>query len=407
MFVVSVLTFGMVPTAKADTDRLGTDAVVNQAEAPAPESVLHDKYGFITNANRQRGSLSKSSKDIERRGAKEKERGEKWLRMLRQWDFVVKFRKAKLQRRIRKGIPNVMRAWAWFHISHAQEYKTKYPDLSKIDTAKIPAKVKDDIEKDVDRTFPKHLQFAETDGHGQASLRRLLQWYAAIDEEVGYCQGMGFVAGLLLTYLEEEEAFYCFAAALMTPCPTPLREIYLPDLADAKRKMYVFGELGRQILGPLWTHLEEQGVHTSMYATEWLMTLFCRGFNFDLVTRVWDVYLFEGFKVVYRVALALLKVCTRFFLLSPSAPPPPAAAHLPSAHTLSLPLPLSLSQSIEKQLLTADFEDIMGLINAIQETVDVEDLMTLAWALPVRRKDIQRHEKAYALLEGKEVRVNI
>jgi hypothetical protein len=37
----------------------------------------------------------------------------------------------------------------------------------------------------------------------------------------------------------------------------------------------------------------------------------------------------------------------------------------------------------------------------------VEDLMTLAWALPVRRKDIQRHEKAYALLEGKEVRVNL
>lgn len=310
MFVVSVLTFGMVPAAKATETVLGVDEDVNQADGVS-EAVVHDKYGFITSANRQRGSLSKSGKDIERRGAKEKERGEKWLRMLRQWDFVCKFRKAKLQRRIRKGIPNVMRAWAWFHISHAREYKTKYPDLSKIDTAKIPAKVKDDIEKDVDRTFPKHLQFAETDGHGQASLRRLLQWYAAIDEEVGYCQGMGFVAGLLLTYLEEEEAFYCFAAALMTPCPTPLREIYLPDLADAKRKMYVFGELGRQILGPLWTHLEEQGVHTSMYATEWLMTIFCRGFNFDLVTRVWDVYLFEGFKVVYRVALALLKVCLR------------------------------------------------------------------------------------------------
>ena len=49
----------------------------------------------------------------------------------------------------------------------------------------------------------------------------------------------------------------------------------------------------------------------------------------------------------------------------------------------------------------------MGLISAIQENVDAEDLMTLAWTLPVRRKDIQRHEKAYALLEGKEVRVNI
>ena len=38
------------------------------------------------------------------------------------------------------------------------------------------------------------------------------------------------------------------------------------------------------------------------------MTMFCRGFPFDLVTRVWDIYLFEGYKIVYRVGLALLKL---------------------------------------------------------------------------------------------------
>jgi hypothetical protein len=39
------------------------------------------------------------------------------------------------------------------------------------------------------------------------------------------------------------------------------------------------------------------------------MTMFCRGFSFDLVTRVWDIYLAEGsFKIVYRVSLAILKV---------------------------------------------------------------------------------------------------
>ena len=44
------------------------------------------------------------------------------------------------------------------------------------------------------------------------------------------------------------------------------------------------------------------------YATEWLLTMFCRGFSFDLVTRVWDVFFSEGYKIVYRVALALVKV---------------------------------------------------------------------------------------------------
>jgi hypothetical protein len=31
-----------------------------------------------------------------------------------------------------------------------------------------------------------------------------------IDREVGYCQGMGFIAGLLLNYMVEEEAFLTF-----------------------------------------------------------------------------------------------------------------------------------------------------------------------------------------------------
>jgi hypothetical protein len=46
------------------------------------------------------------------------------------------------------------------------------------------------------------------------------------------------------------------------------------------------------------------------YFTEWALTLFSRGFSFDLVTRVWDVLMTEGsYKIVYRVSLALLKVC--------------------------------------------------------------------------------------------------
>lgn len=53
------------------------------------------------------------------------------------------------------------------------------------------------------------------DSKGQHALRNLMQWYAVLDPEVGYCQGMGFIAALLLTYLIEEHAFYCFYS-LMT-----------------------------------------------------------------------------------------------------------------------------------------------------------------------------------------------
>eukprot|EP00775_Hariotina_reticulata_P008509 gene8509-8691_t len=62
-----------------------------------------------------------------------------------------------------------------------------------------------DIEKDISRTFPNMKRFATAEG--QEALRRVLLAYAAYDPEVGYCQGLNFVAGLLLMYLPERHAF--------------------------------------------------------------------------------------------------------------------------------------------------------------------------------------------------------
>mmetsp|Transcript_2134 Transcript_2134/g.2653 ORF Transcript_2134/g.2653 Transcript_2134/m.2653 type:complete len:190 (-) Transcript_2134:236-805(-) len=51
------------------------------------------------------------------------------------------------------------------------------------------------------------------------------------------------------------------------------------------------------------------------FATSWYMTIFSSSFPFDLVTRVWDAFLAEGFKIIHRVALSLLK-CFSDIILS-------------------------------------------------------------------------------------------
>lgn len=40
---------------------------------------------------------------------------------------------------------------------------------------------------------------------------------------------------------------------------------------------------------------------------QWFMTLFTYNFPFAVVVRIWDAVLSEGWKVIFRVALALLK----------------------------------------------------------------------------------------------------
>ena len=63
---------------------------------------------------------------------------------------------------------------------------------------------------DLCRTFPKHRQFRESlaQSSGQKSLYNVLKAYCLLDNEVGYCQGLSFVVGLILIYLPaEEDAF--------------------------------------------------------------------------------------------------------------------------------------------------------------------------------------------------------
>lgn len=40
--------------------------------------------------------------------------------------------------------------------------------------------------------------------------------------------------------------------------------MYLPRMAETQKVLFVFGELGRLHLGPLWRHLEAEGIHYSM-----------------------------------------------------------------------------------------------------------------------------------------------
>lgn len=57
------------------------------------------------------------------------------------------------------------------------------------------------IQRDIARTFPAHDFFKEAGGLGQDSLYRVSKAYAIYDSEVGYCQGLSFLAATLLLHV--------------------------------------------------------------------------------------------------------------------------------------------------------------------------------------------------------------
>lgn len=57
----------------------------------------------------------------------------------------------------------------------------------------------------IGRTFPNHSYFSSPLGPGQLALFNLLKAYSLLDPEVGYCQGLSFVVGVLLLHV----SFFC------------------------------------------------------------------------------------------------------------------------------------------------------------------------------------------------------
>lgn len=53
---------------------------------------------------------------------------------------------------------------------------------------------------------------------------------------------------------------------------------------------------------------EKHGIEGVLYATGWVMTLYSNFLPFKLVVRLFDCFLFEKFKIIYRVGLAIIKI---------------------------------------------------------------------------------------------------
>jgi hypothetical protein len=112
----------------------------------------------------------------------------------------------KLARKVQQGIPRQLRGMVWqlLSCSKDRELEDRYIALCRLDSPFDKL-----IERDINRTFPSHEFFSARGGVGQESLRNVIKAYSLYDPDVGYCQGIGFVAGILILNV----GFSLFASA--------------------------------------------------------------------------------------------------------------------------------------------------------------------------------------------------
>lgn len=168
--------------------------------------------------------------------------------------------------------------------------------------------VDDIISRDCHRTFPEHPMFGFK--HGQNTLFRVLKAYSLQDLEVGYCQGMAFLVGLLLFYVPEEPAFQLFCRLMGGDGGPDLRRMYLPGLEGLKKELWKLDWLMQRHLPNLKHHLQQHSVVPVLYASQWLLTCFSCPFPINFSCQLVDVMLMENSDaVLLRCAMCVLAEC--------------------------------------------------------------------------------------------------
>ncbi|KAL1926539.1 hypothetical protein VTP01DRAFT_5660 [Rhizomucor pusillus] len=291
-----------------------------------------DQYGFVKGSQwlsvEEHRSFERIYQPIANR------RLQKWRQMISENNGEWPARSSKLKRYIRKGIPSEIRGQAWFYYSGAQakfeanrgvyqEYVQKAEQLG------LQNEFLDVIERDLHRTFPDNIRFKSTaprtsnshsydDVPAIQALRRILSAFSVYSPNIGYCQSLNYIAGFLLLFMNEEEAFWTFVTAIHDILPPSVYDVTMEGAnIDQTVLMMLLSERCPQIWNRLgggrsfWEceQAEANGLPTtSLVTSHWFLTLFINILPTESVLRVWDCLFYEGQHTIFRVALAIFKM---------------------------------------------------------------------------------------------------
>ena len=125
-----------------------------------------------------------------------------------------------------------------------------------------------DIMKDLHRTFPTDDELHQ---EGVEPLRRVLLAYSIRNREVGYCQSMNFLVALLLTMLDEEQAFWVLAALVEDILP---RNYYTTSMIGCRVDQAVFQSCLAWKLPRIFSHLRELEMILEPVTCPWFLCMY-------------------------------------------------------------------------------------------------------------------------------------
>ncbi|KAL6106721.1 tbc1d2b [Pungitius sinensis] len=219
-------------------------------------------------------------------------------------------RSPELKALFRYGVPHEHRSqvWRWCVAFHVKKFRDNlapdyYETLLNVARDK-PNPASKQIELDLLRTLPNNKHYSSPSAGGIQKLRNVLMAFSWRNPDIGYCQGLNRLAAIALLYLEQEDAFWSLIAIVEVFMP---RDYYTKTLLGSQVDQRVFKDLMCEKLPRLHAHFEQYKVDFSLITFNWFLVVFVDSVVSDILFKIWDSFLYEGPKIIFRFALALFK----------------------------------------------------------------------------------------------------
>lgn len=130
--------------------------------------------------------------------------------------------------------------------------------------------------------------------------------------DIGYVQGMSYIAAIVLLYLQDEYKSFMNFSNLMLKYP--IMPFFTFNDEFVTKVLQLFKQLLQINLPDLCDHFEMEEIKPRQYVYKWFMTLFTTTLPLKVVSRVWDLYFLDGIFILYQTSIAILRLLRKKLL---------------------------------------------------------------------------------------------
>ena len=172
----------------------------------------------------------------------------------------------------------------------------------------IKNKYDEQIEKDIGRTFSFDSYFKNKDN--LRKLYRLLHVIACHNPDVGYIQGMNFLAGYLLIRYDDEKRSFKIFNKILNNHKYGMDGLYADDFSRLYLAAFQVNKLCKKYIPRIYRHLVKFNIKETHWLSSYFLTLFLKNLEhigLDNYKGIFDLFYERGWNVLIKLTIIILK----------------------------------------------------------------------------------------------------